>query len=152
MISTCAHNHPNQTLQDFIFIEKTQAKINISLFASCNLFSSFVHLLSPSLGSLGPSWRPCCSPKASFGALLALSGGILASLGAHLGALGSTLALPKPPLASSEVSFGLLWAPLGSIGCLQLQFGSSMGNFDFIFGSSWCILVSFGPILVCVCF
>jgi hypothetical protein len=133
------------------FSYKNQPKINISLFASCNLFSSFVHLLSPSLGSLGPSWRPCCSPKASFGVPLALSGGILASLGAHLGALGSTLALPKPPLASSEVSFGLLWAPLGSIGCLQLHFGSPMGNFDLIFGPSWSILVSVGPILVSIC-
>ena len=49
MIFKCAHNHPNQTLQDLIFIEKQ-------------------------LRYLGPSWRQSGCPKVSFGTILVLSG------------------------------------------------------------------------------
>ena len=72
-------------------------------------------------------------PEASCGAILALSGGILASLGAHLGALEPTWALLNSLLVSSEAfqlplgCLGLLWAapafilapflePLGAFG------------------------------------
>ena len=57
------------------------------------LFRHFWLLLAPSLGYLGPSWWPRGCPEASFGAILALSGGNLASLGAHLGTLGLTWVL-----------------------------------------------------------
>ena len=148
MISTCAQTHPTQPLQDLFFIEKHKLKSTFLFVHLATFCSSFIHLLSPSLGSLGPSWRPCCSPKASFGVPLA-------PLGASWLPLEHILALWGPPWPSQN----LLWlpprspvGPLGSIGCPRLHFGRPMGNFDIIFGPSWCILVSVGPILVSTCF
>ena len=89
-------------------MEKTKQKSTFSISHLEALFRHFWLLLGASLDYLGSSWRPSGCPEASFGAILALSGGNLACLGAHLGALGPTLALLQSLLASSEGSFGFL--------------------------------------------
>ena len=132
MISTCAQNDPNQTLQDLILIKRTQTKINISRFASWRRSSSFIHLLNPSLGSLGPSWRPCCSPKASFGVPWR-------SLGASWLPLEHILALWGPPWPSQNLLWLPLRSPLASSGLLWALLGVS----SFMLEAPWAILISF---------
>ena len=72
MISKCAQNDPNQTLQDLISIEKTKLKSTFPVSHLGALFRHFWLVLGASLCYLDPSWRQSGGPEASFGTILAL--------------------------------------------------------------------------------
>ena len=88
---------------------KNTTKINISRFAPGPLFVNFCIALGASLGYLGPSWEPFCSPKASFWTILGISWVLLDHLDLSWSTSWSSWRL-------SWRSLDLSWLPLGCLG------------------------------------
>ena len=147
MISTCAQNDPTQTLQDLIFIGKHKLK---STFLFLHLGPLFLHFFI--------CWVPLWALLAHLGSHVAPLrpplGSPWRSLGASWLPLEYILALWGPPWPSQNLLWLPLRSPLASSGfhwVSPASFWEPMGNFDYMFGPSWCMLVSVGPILVSIC-